>query len=201
MPDIVGHYFFVYNYDMNMNIILASASPRRKAILENAGYNLQVIPSEYDEDINGKIYTDILAQNCAYCKAMDVKAKIKDDRLVVSADTVVVADGIILGKPKDENEATLILKNLSNKTHFVATSISIISNDLVLNATEKTYVTFRELSETDIKEYILKFKPFDKAGSYGIQDDGFDFVQNIQGELDNVIGFPLRLFKQTISNF
>ena len=186
---------------MSMNIILASASPRRKAILQSAGYNLEIIPSEYDEKINGKLYSDILVQNCAYCKAIDVKNRIKDSRLIVSADTVVVSDGIILGKPKDKNEAFLMLKNLSNKTHFVATSIAIVSDSLVLNATEKTYVTFRKLSDDDISLYIENSKPFDKAGSYGIQDDGFDFVLDIKGELDNVIGFPLKLFKQTISNF
>ena len=184
-----------------MEIILASASPRRKVILENLGYKVLVMPSSYDEKINGLIYSDSLVEKCAYNKALDVKASNKESRIIVSADTVVVNNGIILGKPKNKEEAKAMLLDLSNKTHFVATSICVMSDDLVLKAVDKTYVTFRELSDEDIENYILKSAPFDKAGSYGIQDDGFDFVLDIKGELDNVIGFPSKLFKKLLSNF
>lgn len=182
-----------------MKIILASSSPRRYSILKAQGYNPIVIPSSYDEKINGLKYSDILVENCAYQKALDVKKQVNDDELIISADTVVVNNGEILGKPKDKTEAIEMLNNLSNKTHFVATSICLMYKNNVIKATEKTFVTFRKLSENDILKYIENYKPFDKAGSYGIQDDGFDFVVEINGELDNVIGFPLRLFKEQLN--
>ena len=181
-----------------MKIILASASPRRKGILENFGYNVQVMPSNYDEKINGLVYSDLLVQNCAYQKALEIKKQIGDNELIISADTVVVADGIILGKPKDEKNAFEMLKNLSNRTHFVATAVCLINKGEVLKEVEKTYVTFRELSDVDILNYIKTKNPLDKAGGYGIQDESFDFAISLNGELDNVIGFPMNLFKRML---
>lgn len=186
-------------YHNYMKMILASASPRRKGILENFGYDIKVIPSNYDEKINGLIYSDNLVENCAYQKALDVKNKIKTDTLIISADTVVVADGVILGKPKNFDEAIEMLENLSNKTHFVATSICLIYKNIIKKASEKTFVTFRELSKDEIINYIKEKNPLDKAGSYGIQDEGFNFAIKIEGELDNVIGFPMKLFKKCLA--
>lgn len=182
-----------------MKIILASKSPRRYGILKTRGYEPVVVCSNYDEQINGLIYSDILVENCAFQKALDVKKRIGDDELIVSADTVVVNNGVILGKPKDKNEAFEMLYSLSNKTHFVSTSICLIFKGQILKATEKTFVTFKELSKEEILNYIEKCNPFDKAGSYGIQDDGFNFAIKISGELDNVIGFPLSLFKKQLN--
>ena len=183
-----------------MEIILASASPRRKVILEYFGYKISVVPSNYNENISNLVYSDYLVENCAYQKALEVKNKLKTDKLIVSADTVVVCDGIILGKPKTEENAIAMLSSLSNKTHFVATSICVLAYNKVFKETQKTYVTFRELSLDDIKKYIQTQKPFDKAGSYGIQDDGFDFVIKIDGELDNVVGFPMKTFKKILKS-
>ncbi len=174
-------------------LILASTSPRRKEILQKAGYNFIVIPSNYNEKICNYNYSKGLVENCAYNKALDVQKKYKGT--IIGADTVVVLDNTILGKPKDKKEGFLMLKNLSNRTHFVATSICILKNDKIIKDTEITYVTFRELSDFEITNYIETKNPLDKAGSYGIQDDNFDFAIKIEGELDNVIGFPLRLFK------
>ena len=182
-----------------MNLILASQSPRRKEILSSAGLVFEIVPSLYEEQVNGKEYSKELIENCAYQKALDVKNKLGVDELIVSADTVVVNNGVILGKPKDKNEAVLMLSELSNKTHFVATSICLMHKRQTLKATAKTFVTFRDLSQEDILNYIENFKPFDKAGSYGIQDEGFDFVVEVNGELANVIGFPLKLFKEQLN--
>ena len=181
-----------------MKIILASASPRRFDILKKSGYELVVIPSDYEEQINGKVYSDLLVENCAYQKALDVKSKIADDLLIVSADTVVVNNDVILGKPKDKNDAFNMLLALSDKTHFVATSVCLMYKNQVLKATEKTYVTFRKLSNKEILNYIENKTPLDKAGSYGIQDEGFDFSCKIVGQLDNVIGFPMNLFDRLL---
>lgn len=181
-----------------MKIILASASPRRKGILENNGYNVEIIPSSYDEKINGLKYGDKLVQNCAYQKALDVKNRTGDNELIIAADTVVVNNGVILGKPKDKQDAIEMLSNLSYKTHFVATAICLMYRNQIIKDVAITYVTFKKLSEEDILNYIENKMPFDKAGSYGIQDDGFDFAVKIQGELDNVIGFPMKLFKNCL---
>ena len=178
-----------------MNIILASNSPRRKEILSKAGFSFSTVPSTYNENIQGLQYSKDLVINCAYNKALDVSKKFPES-LIIGADTVVVHKNIILGKPKDENDAYLMLKSLSNDTHFVATAVCIIYDRKTLKDIDLTYVTFRNLSDSDILNYIKSKKPFDKAGSYGIQDEGFDFATNVEGELDNVIGFPLKLFRK-----
>lgn len=185
-----------------MNLILASNSPRRKEILKNNGYSFDVIPSEYDEHISNKIFSTSLVENCAYNKAYDVYKKLKNkNSIIISADTVVVLNNIILGKPKDKNDAVKTLQILSNKTHFVATSICLLTDNKILKSTDITYVTFKKLNDDEIIRYIETNKPFDKAGSYGIQDKDFNFAVEIKGEFDNVIGFPLKLFKKMLANF
>ena len=186
-------------YNNFMKIILASASPRRYEILKNAGFELEVIPSNYDEKINGLNFSEELVENCAYQKALEVKNRISKNEIVVAADTVVVNNGVILGKPKNEDEAFDMLADLSNKTHFVATSVCVIFEDKVFKNTDKTYVTFKKLSKEEIVKYIKNKKPLDKAGSYGIQDEGFDFALSLEGELDNVIGFPMKCFLKMLT--
>ncbi len=158
-----------------------------------------VVPSNYSEKISNLEYSSSLVENCAYNKAYDVIKRQKG--IVVAADTVVVLEGIILGKPKDKKEAFLMLKNLSNKTHFVTTSICLMDSNKVLLDGEVTYVTFRKLSDCEIINYIEQKNPLDKAGSYGIQDENFDFAVQIKGELDNVIGFPIKLFNSMMDSF
>lgn len=178
-----------------MRIILASASPRRKIILEEFGYDVVVMPSDYEEKINNQVYSDFRVENCAYKKALDVANSFDSADLVVAADTVVVFGGKIIGKPKDKEDAINMLMKLSGKIHFVATAICIIYKGQVLKRVEKTHITFKRLSKMEITEYVEKMMPLDKAGSYGIQDEGFNFVRDIRGELDNVIGFPMKSFK------
>jgi len=177
-----------------MRIILASASPRRKLILEEFGYDVIVMPSGYDEKINNLVYSDYKIENCAYKKALDVANSFDSNDIVVAADTVVVYGGKILGKPKDREEAIKTLTMLSGKIHFVATAVCVMYKNQVLKKAEKTYITFKRLSRKEIIDYVDNMKPFDKAGSYGIQDDGFNFVRDIRGDLNNVIGFPMKTF-------
>ncbi len=181
-----------------MNIILASNSPRRREILSKAGYNFQVIASCYDEKIQGLQYNPDIVINCAYQKALEV-SKNYSDKLIIGADTVVVHNNIILVKPKDKKDAFSMLQGLSNDTHFVATAVCLIKDKKVLKDIELTYVTFRNLTDSEINNYINSKNPLDKAGSYGIQDEGFDFAVKIDGELDNVIGFPMKLFEKLFS--
>ena len=181
-----------------MNLILASNSPRRKEILNHAGYNFKIIPSNYDEKFKNSNYSKEKIENCAKEKALNVAKS--NNGIIIAADTVVVLDNIILGKPKNKDNAINMLLNLSNRTHFVATSICLIYKDKILKDTDITYVTFRKLNKTEIIKYIEEKNPLDKAGSYGIQDEGFDFAVNIKGETDNVIGFPLKLFKNLLND-
>ncbi len=184
-------------YNQFMEIILASASPRRKEILLKAGYSFKIIPSRYDEKISNKIFSTGLVENCAINKAKEIYVNHKNS-LIIASDTVVVVNNTILGKPKNKIEAINMLSSLSNKTHFVATSICLIYKDKILSDTQKTYITFKKLNKEDIENYIDTQKPFDKAGSYGIQDKDFNFANKIDGDIDNVIGFPIKLFEKLL---
>lgn len=187
-------------------IILASASPRRREILKENGIDFEVVlPSGDEKNIVGEKYSEELVNECAIEKAKSAsKGLTQLASFIVSCDTVVVNDGIIIGKPKDRSDAIEILKSLSGKTHIVASSVCVIrkemneSTEITKVAHELTKVTFRELSEKEIENYIDKFKPYDKAGSYGIQDEGFDFAVKVEGNIDNVIGFPMAAFNSII---
>ena len=197
----------MYNEE-KYKIILASNSPRRKEILEKAGYTFQIfVPKGQEYDIIGMKYRDELVEKCAELKAKNgydeiSKTKVYDvnEIVIVGCDTVVVNDGIILGKPKDKDDAFTILKNLSGKTHEVVTAISLIKNNICKTANEKTEISFRELTDADINNYIERCRPFDKAGSYGIQDENFDFAIKVDGNVDNVIGFPMETFERLLGS-
>lgn len=175
-----------------MNIILASASPRRKEILENTNVKFDVVKSEIDEVILDQELPSQVVMRLAFEKCMDIAHRYEDD-LVIGADTVVVLDDIILGKPKDKDDATSMIKKLSGKTHQVITGISLIN----LNANKKiidyvvSNVKFKDLSEEDIKDYIQTNESLDKAGAYGIQGYGALLVEEIQGDYFNIVGLPI----------
>lgn len=183
----------------NEKIILASASPRRREILEKNGIDFEVIvPRGAEKNIVGEKYSEELVNECAVAKAKSVVASTVSP-IIVSCDTVVVNDGIIIGKPKDREDAVKILKSLSGKTHIVASSVCVMKGDDVKVAHEVTRVTFRELTEKEINDYIDRCNPLDKAGSYGIQDEKFDFAESIEGSMDNVVGFPIEVFKEMVN--
>lgn len=174
------------------NLILASSSPRRKKILSDMGLEFSVIPSCYEEKLSDLNFSYEKIETLAYNKA---KTLLKDHpeiigAVVLSADTVVVLDNKILGKPKGEKEAFFMLKELSNKTHSVVTSICVIDSETkekqILSTTSK--VTFNKLDDDMISFYINKFKPFDKAGSYGIQELPEGFVKEVEGSFENIVG-------------
>lgn len=186
-------------------IILASASPRRREILRENGIDFEVVvPSGEEKNIVGEKYSEELVNECAIAKAKSVGASTQSvgasstSPIIVSCDTVVVNDGTIIGKPKDREDAVNILKSLSGKTHIVASSVCVMKGDDVKVAHEITKVTFRKLNDKEIQDYIDRCNPLDKAGSYGIQDEGFDFAIKVEGNIDNVIGFPMKAFKNII---
>lgn len=170
-----------------MDIILASNSPRRKELLQNAGLNFTVIPSSYQEPKNTNLPPEEYAEFLAYNKALTVFNE--HGGIVIGADTIVVLDGEILGKPKDIKDAERMLKRLSNKTHFVITGYSVITKDKVYKGYDLTKVTFNNLSNELITDYIKTGSPLDKAGAYGIQDNML-LVDSVDGDYDNVVGLP-----------
>ena len=174
-----------------MQVILASASPRRLALLQQIGIEATVCPADFEEVRGSAVQAEdvVLANAVGKCQAV---VKIKGDSLpVIAADTVVVAEGVILGKPQDAEEAVKMLKQLSGKTHKVLTGIAIAYAGEILAEVCETKVVFRELSEDEIKQYVATGEPLDKAGAYGIQGKGAVLVEKIDGCYNNVVGLPL----------
>lgn len=173
-----------------LKIILASSSPRRFKILKEMGLEFEVIPSDYDETIDDCNFSYEKIEELAYNKAKAVLNRVSGQCVILGADTVVVLEDKILGKPNDEKDAKSMLKKLSGKKHSVVTSICVINtvtfSKKILSTT--SYVEFNELTEDTIKDYIKKYNPLDKAGSYGIQELPENFVKNIEGSFENIIG-------------
>ena len=181
-------------------VILASESPRRQALLHQIGLDFAVIISSIVEDISIDLPPKHLAEHLAREKAHAVAVDYPN-QLVIGADTIVVFDGRILGKPKDHEDSFNMLSTLSGNTHQVITGVALKLMDKNLDETfhEVTNVTFNTLNDSDINYYINTYKPFDKAGSYGIQDWFAVFVKHIDGCFYNVMGFPLAKFWERIN--
>jgi septum formation protein len=178
-------------------IILASKSPRRKALLEKLGFTIEIIPADIDEDSYDPSWSPAeVVKYLAREKAAKIMNEIEKDAIIISADTVVVLDGKILNKPENEEQANSMLKSLSDREHIVNTGIAVArtKDKKVLSDVQTTKVRFRELSDKEIHAYIKSGSPMDKAGAYGIQDDfGSVFVSNIEGCYYNIVGLPLEL--------
>ena len=184
---------------MKNDFILASGSPRRKDILEKAGFKFDIIKSNYDEKMDNLDFSVSKIELNAQKKAQDVATRYPNDA-ILSADTVVVLDNHIFGKPKSRDDAYEMLKNLSGKTHFVLTAICLISNDKIYTTHTKTDVTFNQLSDKMIYDYIDNFKPYDKAGAYGIQELPPNYVKSTNGDIETVIGLSLTAVKELLRN-
>ncbi len=180
--------------------IVASASPRRKEILQNAGYDFEVIPSDADENLDGEFSPCEAVSLLAFKKAKSV-AERHPDAVVFGCDTVVVSDGVILGKPKDKADAFSTLKMLSGKTHEVITGVCVTQNGKSESFYEVTKVTFYPLSDETIESYINTNEVYDKAGSYGIQGFGSVLVEKIEGDYFSVVGLPISKTARLLSKF
>ena len=183
-----------------MKFILASSSPRRRALLLRLQTPFDIILPDVDESIippegSPETYCTALAE----LKANDISQHYPNN-LVIGSDTIVVLDNDIMGKPEDKTMAQNMLETLSGKTHHVYTGVCIKWADKNIHHlfAEITMVTFRELSEADINHYIESCPPYDKAGSYGIQDWSAVFVKEIKGCYDNVVGFPISRFYEEL---
>lgn len=171
-------------------LILASGSPRRRELLTQAGITYMVNPSTYQEESPKKKDPAKYVQMQAVGKACDVAEKYPD-QWVLGADTIVVADGEILGKPRNSKEASTMLHLLSNKKHSVMTGVALVRNKEIRTKVVETKVWFRQLTDKEIEQYVASGESFDKAGAYGIQGRAAAFVEKINGSYTNVVGLPL----------
>ncbi|MBO8128583.1 MAG: septum formation inhibitor Maf [Peptococcaceae bacterium] len=186
---------------MSGKIILASSSPRRQQLLREIGLPFQVRVANVEEALTAKLSPAEQVKMLAERKACAVAEQISGG-LVIGADTVVW-DGDILGKPKDENEARLMLKRLSGKEHLVYTGVSVVDvgTGSAVTDYERTRVRFRSLSEEEIIRYVATGEPLDKAGAYGIQGVGALLVEGIEGCYFNVVGLPIVKLRSLLQNF
>ena len=175
-----------------MKIILASQSPRRKELLERMGIrDFETISPNVDESAFHGLPPEELVRRLSAEKAAAVAGKVGEDAIVIAADTVVALEGAVLGKPADELDAFKMLSALSGVRHQVYTGVTVCRGGEKQTAHEVTDVTFRELSEREIEDYISTGEPMDKAGAYGIQGYGALLIQGISGDYYNVMGLPV----------
>jgi septum formation protein len=181
-----------------MKIVLASASERRQELLSRLIKKFEIIVSDFDESkVPFKGSIDKYVKDVALGKALDVRGKLNEDAIIISADTIVTLEDTILGKPKDEEDAFKILKSLQGRKHMVYSGIIVINTakNLIRQESLATEVTFSEINDDEILEYIKTGEPLDKAGAYGIQGIGGIFVNEIKGCYYNVVGLPLNKLK------
>lgn len=183
-----------------MKYILASKSPRRKQLLHRLLKKFIVESADIDESYPSNIKFSQIPISIAQKKAITIQKRHEQDCCIISADTIVVLNNQVLGKPQSHNEAVQMLKMLSNQTHRVITGVCILKGKTKKTFYSTTSVTFYDLSEEEIKNYVATNSPFDKAGGYGIQDEGALFVKKINGDFYNVMGLPIaklsRILKQ-----
>ena len=180
--------------------VLASASPRRKEILENAGFTFEIIVSDADENIKDSLTPSETVEELAKRKALAVWDKNKD-AVVFGCDTVVAIDGKILGKPKDDDEAFSMIKMLSGRAHTVSTGVCICAENKISVFSNTTEVEFYELSDETIRSYIATGEGRDKAGSYGIQGYGCVLIKEIKGDYFSVMGLPVSQSARVLADF
>jgi septum formation protein len=180
-----------------LKIVLASSSPRRLNLLLKEGYEFEVVHPDVDEKRISGEHPDDYVRRLALAKA---ETAIANDSLVIGADTAVVLDDEFLNKPASKAEAKMILEKLSGRVHMVYTGLALICSECGRRQTDfdRTIVHFNFLTEPAILKYIDSGEPLDKAGAYGIQGMGSFLVKKIDGELDTVIGFPIKLFRRMV---
>jgi septum formation protein len=175
----------------DMRVILASQSPRRRELLTLIGIKHEVLPADIDESLLPGELPAPHAERLARAKAHAI-AEREPGAVVIAADTIVVVDGDVLGKPRDRSEARAMLKRLSGRTHTVLTAIAVARESRTESAVESVDVTFRALSDEEITAYIATGEPMDKAGAYGIQGYGATIVERVDGDYFSVMGLGLR---------
>jgi len=181
------------------NLILASASPRRKELLKKIVEKFKVIPSNVDESTIPAQTPEAFAVKAALAKAGDVALKHKNS-IIIGADTIVVLGKKILGKPKSRRDAIAMLKSLVGRTHRVITGIAVVDSETFAKYADfvVTKVTMKKVKGKEIRDYVKSGRPMDKAGSYGIQEIEEIFIDKIDGDYENVVGLPIRRLKKLL---
>ena len=184
-------------------LILASGSPRRRELLGELGLEFTIGQiKDYDETYPASLKYDEIPAYIAEQKSRHYTQKLKKEDILITSDTIVAIDGDILGKPNDKSEAIKMLRELSGRTHHVVTGVCLRSTDKTLTFSDTCQVTFDILSDEDIEYYVDNFKPFDKAGAYGIQEwIGLSNIKSITGSVYTVIGLPVQQLYKALMLF
>jgi septum formation protein len=187
-----------FDWLSNYRIILASRSPRRQQLLRELGLEFEIIVKDFYEIYPEGLRGEEIARYVAHQKAVSMIDELSDNDIVITADTIVWCNNKVLGKPKDFEDAVRILKEISGNTHEVITGVCICSTSKERIFSVSTKVTFETLSEEEIRYYVGEFRPYDKAGAYGIQEwIGIAACSYIEGSYFNVVGLPVhRLYKE-----
>lgn len=183
-------------------IILASESPRRRELLEKIGLKFLVVKSRYQERIDPNLTPHELAKKLSLGKAKLVAKKYKN-AIIIAADTFVVLDGKIIGKPNDEKNARKTLRLLNNRMHLIITGFTIIdsASKKTVSKSEETKIYMRKIADHEIDSYIKTKEPLDKAGSYAIQEKGSVFIEKIEGDYFNAVGLPIYALVKQLKKF
>jgi septum formation protein len=186
----------------NRRIILASRSPRRQQLLAELGLKFDVVVKDYSETYPDGLGGEEAARYVAYSKAILFKEELSDNEIVITADTIVWCNNKVLGKPVDRNDAIRILKEISGNAHEVITAVTLLTSNKNVTFSESTKVTFEPLSDEEICYYVDTFKPYDKAGAYGIQEwIGIIACSHLEGSYFNVVGLPVQRLYKELKNF
>ncbi len=183
-------------------IILASKSPRRKQLLEWAEIPFEIIAQHTDETFPSHMEVQSVPEYIALSKAEAVQQQVAANQIILAADTVVVLDNQIIGKPMDRNDAVSILHRLSGQTHHVITGVVLLKGAEIISFADISEVSFHTLSTTQISFYVEKYQPYDKAGAYAIQEwIGVVGIKKIHGDFYNVMGLPISRVVQALTQF
>lgn len=185
----------------NRKIVLASASPRRKELINLICRNVIIRPADCDETVSEELTARETVEYLSKIKNQASRSVSAEDEIVISADTVVAIDGKILGKPENKAHAREMITLLSGKTHQVYTGVTISSAYGSVTFSEKTDVSFYPLSDSELEEYILSENIYDKAGAYAIQGEAAPFIKGINGDYYNVVGLPVARLNKELEAF
>lgn len=181
-----------------MDLILGSQSPRRRELLARMGLEFDIKVADIDETMDCEKAPEVEVARISGEKASAIGAISSENNLIITADTIVVLDGKVLGKPRDEADAVAMLTSLSGRSHQVMTAVSLLQHGVCQTFVETTLVTFRTILPQEIQDYVATGEPLDKAGSYGIQGLGGVFVSGISGDYYNVVGLPICRLSQAL---
>lgn len=183
----------------NYKLILASASPRRQQLMKDAGFTFEVRLKNVEEKYPQELHWENVPEYLSKVKASAFREELKADEVLITADTVVCIHDRILGKPADRKEAISMLQKLSGNRHLVVTGVSVTTRTEQLSFSSRTDVFFKHLSNEEIEFYVDTYKPFDKAGAYGIQEwIGYIGIERIEGSFYNVMGLPIQKLYETL---